>query len=372
MENRIRKSRKMGLFALFFLVLLGYINGAEIIAGGDNSAFRINTLRFLKGSQGLVKSLNAAEGIQWVEEKDAANPDEGGTLIVKNESEQIVFSIQTLHPIQFFETIEGKIYTLEIETLPRYAIRMAKKEADAVQGKPDDLLLKYIEETRYHLRIYDKENPGGKTLAQIPPIKGNPTPKDYPLKMIPSPHALFLLYQVPSEESYFDLRIDQYSLNPQESKSSILIPKLTCQSSPREFFLKNEDLFMKRLLKSEDPVKAIYDLIKVNLKTKEITVLFKTENLLAYGIDSSSDTLYYITGSVEYGKDGEVTPHGMYLNKVPLQNVNTEPLKEKLPFMSYYGIRWEGNLKQFLFLLKENEPLNGMYSDGGIIAISCK
>jgi len=349
-----------------FILLNSTIIALDMIVGGEGSRFVIEPIRFIKNP--LVRMLITSRGYEFIERDPTDNPYKNNTITFKSESGEKLFSFNTLFPIRFMETCNGKVYTLEEELYPNHAMIVAQLEGDLAKGEKKKYYSNYVEWTRYYIREYDVETFEGKTLYELPKIQGLPESGDFPIGFSSSNDSIYLFYQdfLDNSYTYYNLRIDQYSLGANSSEKQIYIPNFGYEFKPRQFFIKDNNLFIIRTLKEYDFTKepGIYDLVKIDLETRNSEVIFSGENLLNCAIDESRGFLFYINHIMPIGG-----PEKYYLNRLPLSNLNGQPETEIFPFHFPLGFIWDNNQKIYFTYLLENEPLNENFYEGGLIAI---
>ncbi len=342
---------------------------AETNVGGENSTFKLEQIKQNLSKYQNIMSMKCSNETLWVQQKPSTHPDKGVEICAISNNGTDEISYKTMDPLVEYVIWDEIVYTLEVQKSPSYSIRMAKSELDKTRESQYISLDNYIDETRYFLRKYNSDNPSGKTLYSLPTIKGYPKPVDLPGEMFVTLNEIILVYGFLVEDSYCNLRIDRYPLNTQNAPFSIVIPKISRNSGPRGFYIKDNFLYLKRINKDLE-YKTIYDLVKINIDTGEVIVCLTKDNLISYGIDDTINVFYYITGEVEYlEKTKDIITKGIYLNYVPFDNMTEMPKKEKLPFMVFYGIKWDDIQNSFVVSLP-NDARNDQFPNGGFLKIN--
>lgn len=366
---KIRIFYRMDLFILLNLLFLIITSNAisQITVGSQNTQFRFEPFPFQRSKYTKTKSLNTIQGIQWIEKDNPLNPDEGNKMALKDNTGSEVISIKTINSVIDFEINDDFLYTLESECKPRYAVRIAKREKDKTRENQYISPDKYRDETTFHIRRYSLDNSSQLTIKSLSPIKGFPKPEDNPQRLFISTNEFILVYVYMGEDSTCNLRIDRYPFENTESKQSITIPNVPrgLGGGHNQFYFKNNCLYIRGGIE-ELPHKVICELRKIDIETEQTSVLLTLDNLLSYGIDDSKNSLYYVTGETEYiEKTKETIQKGLFINSVSLDDLSSILHKEKLPFLAYWGMSWDDNLKKFVVSLPENDERNESSVQGG-------
>lgn len=351
---------------LFFLFLNRPLLPDEVIVGEENSEFIIS--RYSDNIFMRVRSITTQDGPNIIETKALDNPYIGNSIAFINENGEKYFSTNTQFPITFIETFKDTVYTLEEQIYPNYAMRVAFQEADLAKGIEKGSELKYINWRQYYLRKYDTKTPGGNTLFVLPKLEGPPSYEKDPIALFPTSDAIYLLYLNPSYNSLYNLLIEKYSLNENNSKSEITIHNISCGVKRRVHFIKENSLFFLRTLKNYDITKEreIVDLVKVDLQTGNTENFFRSENVISCGIDNLTETFYYITSTFN---NDENEPCIYHINWLPLNNLNGSSKREKFSFHLAIVFWWDDNFKRFYVKLRNNNPKNKTFQEGGIYSI---
>jgi len=360
------------IYILYFVLIANLCASADYkVAGEEGSAFIIEALdKWTPEIRCSIRSMVTAKGLQFVEVEPSEHPDQGATIRFKSETGEETFNCTTISPIKAFKPLDGKVYTLEEEFSPQYSMLIARKLADDAKNIYRTST-EYIDWTRPYIRCYGPEMPQGKTLIELPKIHGFPEFGSAPIGFFPTSSAILLLYirgNRVNNDFLCNMLVVKHSLKISDSPTTTTFREISIYAPPRGIQLYNNRLYLIRTLGEYDLNlgNALFDIVKADLDTGDISTLLRAENIAFYAVDDAAGQLIYASVLVHTEEEG---PNEYFLNRLPLNNLNAQPMKEKLPFSIFYQFNWDANLKRFQFLLPPNEPLNGTFSKGGWYAV---
>ncbi len=107
------------------------------LAGMEGSLFTIKSLDKQSAQFEInIRSMFTEQSLLFVEFESSRHPDQGNIIRLKTETGVETLTSRTLYPVKDIQVFGEKIYTLEEEFFPSYAIQIARKmEYEAKDNK---------------------------------------------------------------------------------------------------------------------------------------------------------------------------------------------------------------------------------------------